>query len=91
LSVIIPAIAGWSIPAIAGWMNGKRQRGHLRQYMTRIDEVNKNSNSQDSVEFSRQFDQIRTDIENSLGEGNISESHYEILNSKISEYLKTKE
>jgi YVTN family beta-propeller protein len=89
LSVIIPAIAGWSIPAIAGWLNGKRQRKHLREYMTRI-EVNKKSNSPDTVEYLRRLEEIKTDIVKALSKGNISESQYEILNNKILEDLEKK-
>jgi YVTN family beta-propeller protein len=96
LSVIIPAIASWSIPAVAGWLNGKRQRRHVREYMTRIYEINNNNNNdkgntRDTAEYLRQFEAIRSDIEKALAKGNISESQYGILNNKILEHLKPKE
>jgi YVTN family beta-propeller protein len=89
LSIIIPALVGWSIPAIAGWVNGKRQRRHLREYMTRIYKVtnNNNDNPQNTVEYLRRLREIQSDIEKALATGNISESQYEILNSKIIEHL----
>jgi YVTN family beta-propeller protein len=85
LSVIIPAIASWSIPAIAGWLNAKRQRKRLREYMTRIYEVI-NIRTQDIATSSEQLKEIKTDIEKALASGNISESQYDILNRKISEH-----
>jgi YVTN family beta-propeller protein len=88
VSVIIPAIASWSIPAIAGWLNGKRQREHLEEYMARIYQVNNKSNPQDTVEYLRQLEEIRSDSEKALAKGNISESQYQILSNKILEYLK---
>jgi YVTN family beta-propeller protein len=89
LGIIIPAIAGWSIPAIAGWVNGERQRRHLREYMAMIYEVNNNKdNSFDTVESSKQLEEIKSTIEKALAEGSISESQYDILKRKIDEQLK---
>jgi YVTN family beta-propeller protein len=89
LGIIIPAMVGWSIPAVAGWVNGKRQRRHLREYMTKIYELNNNKNKpQETAESSKQFKEIRSDIEKALAMGNISESQYDILNKKILEHLK---
>jgi len=76
ISIMVPAVAGWSIPAIAGYFNTVRQRKVLRKIMREIVHVNNNV---------RDDEQKRKFLENIRIEGKISESQYDILNNKISE------
>ena len=72
---IIPAIiTGIFIPSIISWLNGKRQRTHLRQYIDNIGKLDK--------------DTIEKNITDSYTQGKISESHYQMLKERISEYYR---
>jgi YVTN family beta-propeller protein len=85
ISIMVPAIAGWSIPAIAGYVNTVRQRKVLRKIMGDIIRVN--NSSSDDEEKRRLFGEIQIEFEKKLTEGKISESQYDILNNKVSEYV----
>lgn len=82
LSVIIPALAAWSIPAIAGYFNRRRHRKYMRKYMAEIIQIH----DMHQKEYLKILEDKRNEIGKILTEGKITESQYEILNERISEY-----
>jgi YVTN family beta-propeller protein len=85
ISIMVPAIAGWSIPAIAGYVNSVRQRKVLRTVMGQIMEINNRIHEQ--KQRRRALEDIQVEIVKKLTEGKISETQYDILNNKISESI----
>jgi YVTN family beta-propeller protein len=65
-------IPGFLIPSIVRWFNGYRQRKHLRQFIKDIGKSDK--------------DTLEKTITDSYTRGKISQSHYQLLKDKISEY-----
>jgi hypothetical protein len=85
LTIMIPALAGWSVPAIAGWLNSRRQRQYLRRCIITISKI-RHTSYKNKDEHWRRLEQMRKKIDEILTEGKISEEQYGILNDKISEY-----
>jgi YVTN family beta-propeller protein len=85
IPIIVSVIGGWSIPAVARWINGKRQRGYLRRSMTAITSIHE-TQYQNKENYINRFEDVRRKADALLTDGKITEEHYGILNSKISEY-----
>jgi len=86
LAIIIGPLSIISIAV--GWFYRHRQRRYLNKYMTLIDMAyetqNKNNNSK---EFLLRLQLIRMEITYLFKKGKISDSYYNILQNKISEYI----
>jgi YVTN family beta-propeller protein len=86
LAIIIGPISIISI--IVGWFFRNRQRRYLNKYMTLIDvayeTLYKNSNTK---EFLLRLQLIRMEVTHLFKKGKISDSYYNILQNKISEYM----
>ena len=82
-SVIIPAVIGWLIPSIASFINGKLQRRSMRKSMQEIKALQKKEKLYDNETYTRKLLRVQDEIIRKLTTGKISESQYEILNSKI--------
>jgi YVTN family beta-propeller protein len=65
-------IPGFFIPSVISWLNGKRQRKYFGECLDKIGKLDKKV--------------LERDITNLYREGKISESHYDMLKEKISEY-----
>ena len=85
ISIMVPAIVGWSIPAIAGYFNTIRQRKVLRKIMGEI--IDANNNVGNIEQKRKRLRNIQIEIVKKLTDGKISESQYGILNDNISEYF----
>jgi YVTN family beta-propeller protein len=80
-------IPGFFIPSLITWFNGRRQRGYLSRYRKTIDDT-----------YSRLYDKkdecveslnnVRIRITEEFERGRLSESYYNLLNSKILDYTK---
>lgn len=87
--LVISAIICWSIPSIASWINETKRRRHFLQLITTIDHTyDKMSEYED--QFRRYLDTVKKELEYALGRGNISESQYELLKKKITDYYSEK-
>lgn len=84
LSVIIPAVASWSIPAILGWLSRRSQRQNFSQCMAAIIRIH--DNYLHDNRYLKQLEEKRNEIADILTNGKITESQYGILNEKISYY-----
>jgi hypothetical protein len=84
LSVIVPAVASWFVPSVAGWLNSWRQRRNLSKCITAITRIH--DKYKEDEDYSKRLEQKRDEIVQILTKGKISESHYNILDRKISEY-----
>jgi hypothetical protein len=84
--IVMTAVIGWFVPSIARWFNRNRQRGYLSRYMAAIDSVHDTSH-QSKEEYLKRLDGIRKTVQESFTKGKISESQYEILNNKITDYV----
>jgi hypothetical protein len=83
----VTAIIGWFIPGIARSINAKRQGKYVDEYMTGIFEAyDKLHNSKDK--YLRRLETIKRQVAEKFAKGKLSESQYEILNDKITEYSK---
>jgi hypothetical protein len=81
-------IPGLFIPSIISWLNGKRQRRHLSMYRKEIDSI---YTRLDEKRITREqcletLDNIKKRLTQDFEKGRISESHYDKLNDRISEY-----
>jgi YVTN family beta-propeller protein len=86
ISIMIPAVVGWSIPAITGYISRVRQRKVLRCCMGKIIQIHGNTQDDKDKHMSL-LDKARIDIVEKLTQGKITEPQYNILNNKISDYL----
>jgi YVTN family beta-propeller protein len=86
LGIILSPIIGWMIPFIANRYREDKQREKLDQYMMKNinDELDKPY--QNKVEYQNRLNELRKKIQEMYIERKISESYYEVLNNKISEY-----
>jgi hypothetical protein len=80
---IIAAILSFFIPSVAGWLNGLRQRRYLRMYITRIDEACDETHRTKNECLHRLAD-LKREITETYARGKISDSHYSVLDDKIS-------
>ena len=74
------------IPTIVLWISSERQRKHLGKFMTLI-EVSHKTLFHDKEEFLGHLEDLRRDIIELLKKRKLSESHYQILNDRISELI----
>jgi hypothetical protein len=86
LAIIIGPISIISI--IVGWLFRSRQRRYLNKYMTLIDvayeTLYQNNNNK---EFLLRLQLIRKKVTHIFKKGKISDSYYNILQNKITEYI----
>ena len=76
------------LPAIFKSLNSHRQRNVMKRYINQI--MKSENNIEQGIEIKQnisELESIRLDIMKELAEGKISESQYEILDGKISEYI----
>jgi YVTN family beta-propeller protein len=85
LFLILGSIGTTSI--LAGVYYRRRERRYLKRYMNRIDSTYDNLNESNRLECIRQIENIRREITESFKKGTINDSHYNILDKKIFEYL----
>lgn len=84
-SIVVTAIIGWFVPGIASWINSKRQGKYLDEYMTYIFEAyDKLRDNKDK--YLQRLETIKRQVAEKFAKGKLSESQYEILNDKISDY-----
>jgi hypothetical protein len=83
--LVISAIIGWSIPSIASWINETKRRRHFLHFIVTIDRENDKLNK-DENQFRRYLDTVKKDLQYALGRGEITESQYDLLKSKITDY-----
>jgi YVTN family beta-propeller protein len=86
ISIMVPAVAGWSIPAITAYVSRVRQRKVLRYCMGNIIQIHEDTQNDKDKHMSL-LDKARIDIVGKLTQGKINERQYDILNNKISDYL----
>jgi|GEM_PF-592136 len=86
ISIMVPAVAGWSIPAITAYVSRVRQRKVLSYCMGKIIQIHDDTQN-DKHKHRSLLDKARIDIVEKLTQGKISERQYNILNTKISDYL----
>jgi YVTN family beta-propeller protein len=79
-AAISAIITSFFIPSILHWLNDKRQRRYLREYINKIDSQH---DSLDEVT-------VRNEIEGLYANGKITDSHYQMLKDKVSQYYKNK-
>jgi YVTN family beta-propeller protein len=79
-------VLGIILPPLIGLYFVRRARKNLGKYMKKIDKVY-DSLRQDEAKSSHRLIRIREDIIEALEKGNINESHYSILENRISKYL----
>ncbi len=72
---------------LAGVYYRQRERRYLKRYMNRIDTAYETLNESDRGECIRRIENIRKDITELFKKGKIYDSHYNILDKKIFEYL----
>lgn len=70
-------ITSFFIPSIVSWVNNWIQRRNLRKYLHKIDS--------DHNKLSKET--MKKEIQNLYAKGKLSESHYELLKERISEYF----
>jgi YVTN family beta-propeller protein len=79
-------VLGIILPPLIGLYFVRRARKNLGKYMKKIDKVY-DSLRQDEAKSSHRLIRIREEIIKALEKGNINESHYGILEDRISKYL----
>jgi YVTN family beta-propeller protein len=84
---MVAAIVG-STSIFAGWYYKRRERSYLNKSMNRID-FTYDALKNDKVEGVKQLEEIRKEITNLFKKGKLTDSHYNILDKKISELINT--
>jgi hypothetical protein len=84
---MIAAIVG-STSIFAGWYYKRRERSYLNQSMNRID-LTYDALKKDKVEGVKQLEEIRKEITNLFKKEKLTDSHYNILDKRISELINT--
>jgi YVTN family beta-propeller protein len=82
-AAIFGAIVSFLIPSLIGWLNGLRQRKYLRLYITRIDNLRDGSH-QTKGEYLVRLADLKREITQTYARGRLSDSHYSVLDDKIS-------
>jgi YVTN family beta-propeller protein len=86
LAIVIGPISIVSI--VVGWFFRNRQRRYLNKYMTLIDVAYETlCQNNNSKEFLLRLQLIRMEVTHLFKKGKISDSYYNILQNKISEYI----
>ena len=83
--IIIPVILGFIIPGVAAWIFAKKRKSYLFRYLKTIQAAYEaaDKNKEESLQ---RLSQIRKEITELFNKGKISEDHYGMLDSKVSEY-----
>ncbi len=85
---MISIIIGMVLPAIFISLNSHRQRNVMKRYINQIMKSENNIEQGNEIKQNiSELESIRLDIMKELAEGKISETQYEILDGKISEYI----
>jgi YVTN family beta-propeller protein len=84
---MVAAIVG-STSIFAGWYYKRRERSYLNKSMNRID-FTYDALKNDKVEGVKQLEEIRKEITNLFKKGKLTDSHYNILDKRISELINT--
>lgn len=82
---MIAATVG-STSIFAGWYYKRRERSYLNQSMNRID-FTYEALKKDKVEGVKQLEELRKEITNLFKKGKLTDSHYNILDKRISELI----
>jgi hypothetical protein len=85
-TIIIPTMLGL-IPVVWAALNRRKHRSYLNRYTKTIDAAF-DASYRKKDESERRLVQIRREMTDQFNKGKITESHYEILDKKISEYIK---
>ena len=84
---MVAAIVG-STSIFAGWYYKRRERSYLNKSMNRID-FTYDVLKKDKVEGVKQLEEIRKEVNNLFKKGKLTDSHYNILDKRISELINT--
>jgi hypothetical protein len=87
LTTIFGAILGIGIPAIGTWFFTTTRRNYLKRYLKTIEVTYDTFHLRNKDECLQRLEQKRKQIADVFEKGKISESYYEKLNDKISEYV----
>ncbi len=82
---MVAAIVG-STSIFAGWYYKRRERGYLNKSMNRID-FTYDALKNNKVEGVKQLEELRKEITNLFKKGKLTDSHYNILDKRISELI----
>jgi YVTN family beta-propeller protein len=83
---IILGIVG-SVPIFLGWLNRERQRRRLTRYLTRIETTHDRLFEGNKQDYVLQLQQISKEILDLFKRGKISDSYYNILDRKATDYI----
>jgi len=84
---MVAAIVG-STSIFAGWYYRKRERSYLNKSMNRID-FTYHALKNDKVEGVKQLEDIQKEITNLFKRGKLTDSHYNILDKRITDLINT--
>ena len=89
--VYIFAIGGivGATSVFVGWYNKYGQRRYVNRYLTRIESTYDTLHDKDKQQCILQLRRIRTELLYLFKKGSISDSHYNILDKKVSDYVET--
>jgi YVTN family beta-propeller protein len=89
--VYIFAIGGivGATSVFVGWYNKYGQRRYINRYLTRIESTYDTLHDKDKQQCILQLRRIRTELLYLFKKGSISDSHYNILDKKVSDYVET--
>jgi YVTN family beta-propeller protein len=89
--VYIFAIGGivGAISVFVGWYNKYGQRRYINRYLTRIESTYDTLHDKDKQQCILQLRRIRTELLYLFKKGSLSDSHYNILDKKVSDYIET--
>ena len=82
---MVAAIVG-STSIFAGWYFKRRERSYLNKSMNRID-FTYEALKKDKLEGVKQLEEIRKEVTNLFKKGKLTDSHYNILDKRISELI----
>ena len=87
--VYIFAIGGivGATSVFVGWYNKYGQRRYINRYLTRIESTYDTLHDKDKQQCILQLRRIRTELLYLFKKGSISDSHYNILDKKVSDYI----
>jgi YVTN family beta-propeller protein len=89
--IMVSVFVGWFVPNIARWINARKQNRHLSEYIAKIDAMPDTVDHANKDEYSKQVNEIKKikrEISEMLTSRKISESHYNILDKRISDFEK---
>jgi YVTN family beta-propeller protein len=93
-SAITPEVYIFAIGGIVGaasvfigWYNKYGQRRYINRYLTRIESTYDTLHDKDKQQCILQLRRIRTELLSLFKKGSLSDSHYNILDKKVSDYI----